>query len=129
MTLIDDIRADRGAGTPGPWRIGNHDPMRGIWIGGSNENGGAVLPYLWFGHTINFPNEYEANARRIARVPELEDAYESVLEENARLRDALSSIHQENKHCAGDSESMAMCIVSTESYARAALAETGGPDR
>ena len=73
-TLIDDIRKDAEAGTPGPWRIGSHDPKRGIWVGGSNEGGGSGLPYLWFGHTINFPDDYEANAARIARVPEMEAA-------------------------------------------------------
>ena len=58
--------------TPGPWFTGSHYPERGIWIGGRDRHdGGAVLPYLYFGHTINWPKNYESNARLIALAPEL----------------------------------------------------------
>jgi len=48
--------------------------------------------------------------------------------ENERLREALTQIADEHKHCMGDTESMAMCIVSTEGVARAALAIGGQSD-
>ena len=128
MTLMEGIRADREAGTPGPWRIGNHDPKRGIWVGGSNENGGAVLPYLWFGHTINFPNEYEANARRIARVPELEAIALAADElEEALAAYVLAERAAADTSSPDDYDFVFECWERVEA-ARAALAETGGRD-
>jgi hypothetical protein len=73
--MIDQIRADREAGTPGPWRQdADHDICH-------DKDGDGVL---W---TIAYPRwpdindrhitweQCHADARRIARVPDLESAY------------------------------------------------------
>ena len=83
---VAQMVADREAGTPGPWReaqtwrppIGNgphNDMVNGniFWgysISGSDENGGHIYPTLAAVH--NFPDHVHANARRIARVPDME---------------------------------------------------------
>ena len=104
---VAQMVADREAGTPGPWReaqtwrppIGNgpHSDMVngsifwGYSISGSNENGGHIYPTLAAVH--NFPDHVHANARRIARLPDLEAAYLTLAAENATLRaerDALT---------------------------------------
>jgi len=97
---VAQLVADREAGTPGPWReaqtwrppIGNgphNDMVNGniFWgysISGSDENGGHIYPTLAAVH--NFPDHVHANARRIARLPDLEAAYLTLAAENATLR-------------------------------------------
>ena len=97
---VAQLVADREAGTPGPWResqtwrppIGNgpHSDMVngnifwGYSISGSNEGGGHIYPTLAAVH--NFPDHIHANARRIARLPDLEAAYLTLAAENATLR-------------------------------------------
>ena len=97
---VAQMVADREAGTPGPWResqtwrppIGNgpHSDMVngnifwGYSISGSNEGGGHIYPTLAAVH--NFPDHIHANARRIARLPDLEAAYLTLAAENATLR-------------------------------------------
>lgn len=67
MTIFDDIRKDAEAGTKGPWRVGPVDDTR-VEDALGNEvaqiDGDYNQPDLW--------PIMEANARRIARVPELE---------------------------------------------------------
>jgi len=81
MTLADDIRKDRESGTPGPWVQGGtlphtcahdfYDPF--------GPHGGSVA-------CVSGEPEGEAdpldivNARRIARVPTLEEAYLAALD-------------------------------------------------
>lgn len=79
----DDIKqmtADREAGTPGPWRVGPVDDTRVESADGSEVadiDGDYNQPETW--------PVMEANARRIARVPDLEA-------EVLRLRQALKII-------------------------------------
>lgn len=83
MSLIDDIKRDREAGTPGPWRIVPYDAGDVSWwsqtpmIDGPEEYDCAVVH--WAGFEQQFwqsahgdRRAIEANARRIARVPQLE---------------------------------------------------------
>jgi len=97
---VAQLVADREAGTPGPWHeaqtwrppIGNgphNDMVNGniFWgysISGSDENGGHIYPTLAAVH--NFPDHVHANARRIARLPDIEAAYLTLAAENATLR-------------------------------------------
>lgn len=63
MSLIDDIRKDREAGTPGPW------VFDGVFI--EDNSASLVCDLLSSTHT---DQQLNANARRIARVPEMEAA-------------------------------------------------------
>lgn len=82
---LEQIKADRDAGTRGPWRIVRYDagddrvPCNTPMIDGPEEYDAAVV------HWDGFKQSYwssahgderaiDANANRIARVPELEDA-------------------------------------------------------
>lgn len=100
MNLIDQIKSDREAGTPGPWsghnmihadrgtqmtpdeiglyvahsvRIG--DPSRFLFVSGKHADGGDCDVC----HTGNGPRG-PANTRRIARVPDMEAALLSAAE-------------------------------------------------
>lgn len=74
MSLIDDIRKDREAGTPGPWdRQGDHKYNTDFGV--FSKNGRAVCSSG--GYSDGKETTYEenkANARRIARVPDMEAA-------------------------------------------------------
>lgn len=65
MTLIDDIRKDREAGTPGEWRV--LDGKHSLQIHSEKH---------WIANIKceSCPAHEDANARRIARVPEMEAA-------------------------------------------------------
>lgn len=94
MSLIDDIKRDREAGTKGPWsghnmvhadgqrpmtaeEIGEYvmnsvkmgDPNRFLFVSGKHDDGGDCD----ICHTGNGPRG-PANTRRIARVPDMEAA-------------------------------------------------------
>lgn len=68
MIDIDNLKADREAGTPGPWVLEYPDATWGI-VPGSKR--GYIFMSCFFekgdGHDVR-------NARRIARVPDLETA-------------------------------------------------------
>jgi len=89
MINIEAIKADREAGTPGPWFIGKHS------IGPKGEFGFLrhVVDMQWH------DEQGHADARRIARVPKLEDALiaskereDALLARVADLEDALQCI-------------------------------------
>ena len=89
MTLIDQIRADRMHSSRNPnvdeWRIVVDGPSPG-WVqivGPAFKIGAPTTVTDLNGQDYT---DRHKDARRIARVPELEDAYEAVLEENDRLR-------------------------------------------
>ncbi len=70
MSMIEDIRKDREAGTPGPWRAGASDFYPGL--------DGPLTVRVYTDHPVN---EFDAcgdksrpNAERIARVPDMEAA-------------------------------------------------------
>lgn len=76
----EKIERDRTAGTPGPWRVGPVDDTVVIAPDGSEVaaiDGDYNEPDLW--------PVMEANARRIARLPELEQAYLDLTAEVQRL--------------------------------------------
>lgn len=79
MTMIDDIKRDREAGTPGPWKATRNTAFWEIEVPeawGQVEPG--VLPYSIGDVCASDPGDtkglQELNARRIARVPDMEAA-------------------------------------------------------
>lgn len=89
MIDFDALRADRAAGTPGPWDAALERGCHGIIA--------AVLPHetnfvAIVGNSTDTPEREPmrfANARRIARLPDLEDAVLALHEENQRLQRAV----------------------------------------
>lgn len=78
--------------TPGPWYLGSHKPDHGIWIGGRDRtDGSAVLPFLAIAKTLNWPDNYQANAQLIAAAPELLAA----LKDAAHLMDYFDRVVSE----------------------------------
>ena len=59
---IEQMKADIEAGTPGPWRAGQQGNFRVYGPDGIGEHSGLIAEVL----------KGRANARRIARVPQLE---------------------------------------------------------
>jgi len=110
MVDIDAIKADREAGTPGPWSV-FVDDSGDKWTGWPLSvncdsiddktvvRTGGFWPYEWDAKTSQ--HEAVANARRIARVPDLENAVienafereldRVVLAETLAERDALTA--------------------------------------
>jgi hypothetical protein len=90
MSLIDDIKRDREAGTPGPWSVVTTDGPDCRVLGGFDVFGQCVSGTTW----INPNNDNvaaKANARRIARVPDMEAALiaaEELAQELETLHDA-----------------------------------------
>ena len=80
-TLLEQIKADRENGTQGPWRQGQSGNLRVYGPDGMGEHSGLV-----FDVETGKASKGRANARRIARVPDLEAAYIALTE--ARARDA-----------------------------------------
>ena len=76
--LIDDIRRDREAGTPGPWVYDKYSSLK-------SPNGLAVSVWgLGISHSCR-DADTEANARRFSRVPQMEDALLAAVSEIKRL--------------------------------------------
>ena len=65
MSLIDDIKRDREAGTPGRW-VAESSPITSS-INAPDAEKYTDIGYLSLG-------DHAGNARRIARVPDMEDA-------------------------------------------------------
>ena len=81
---VAQMVADREAGTPGPWMIGH--AYRSIV---SDANTGYDRPDdvdAYGGHLVCESVKWDANARRISRLPDLEAAYLTLAAENATLR-------------------------------------------
>lgn len=81
MSLIDDIKRDREAGTPGPWKLETVPTSCGVchrvgeWPSrGAHKTSGACLYEDYPPTTAAGNTETYSNARRIARVPDLEAA-------------------------------------------------------
>lgn len=94
----EKIERDRTAGTPGPWRVGPVDDTVVIAPDGSEVaaiDGDYNEPDLW--------PVMEANARRIARLPELEQAYLDLTAENATLKQRIAELvainNDEDEEC------------------------------
>ncbi len=76
MSIFDEIRADIANGTPGPWECNDPEKYDQKW-GGVFSKTAVYAPgvlFAWRCAEVQGPdNETEfANARRIARVPKLE---------------------------------------------------------
>lgn len=68
MTLIEQIKKDVEVGTPGDWEL---EKPNGTW----GRIPGTEHGYIFMSCIIDgYPNADEANARRIARVPQMETA-------------------------------------------------------
>ena len=80
MSMIEDIKRDREAGTPGPWRTSKVNPSRVF--------GPDSQPVMDRDPTFSQEVKFEANARRIARIPDLEAALLAA-DELARAVDGL----------------------------------------
>ena len=82
MTLADDIRADRETGTPGPWGCSKAIE---VWV-----MAGTL-------HVATIPRAQDgdwspANAHRIARLPDLEAAYLTLLAEHEALKERADAL-------------------------------------
>jgi hypothetical protein len=72
MSLIDDIKRDREAGTPGPWASGHYDDI-GDEVEIQTYEGEYVASIDCDGaFEGNIAECIYANSRRIARVPDME---------------------------------------------------------
>lgn len=115
MTLFDEIRRDMEAGTPGPWV---HNGRTGVKASGSVDTySGAVWGSIAFAEPTR-ANDFEgrewtcagdetANARRIARVPQLE-AIALAAGELAKVAGAFDSAISDPKGNAGSAR-VSMC--------------------
>lgn len=77
MDLIERIKRDREAGTDGPWLRENatvYALMHSGWRKGVEEFKNRFSCYVQHDQKDSTPEEAEANARRIASVPEMEAA-------------------------------------------------------
>lgn len=103
--LLDEIKMDRSEGTSGPWiyRPAPYGfdviamPQKddgGWWVGPVQK---IISPHsaTHKGCIEESENICEINARRIARLPELEDAYLALVSEIAKMRVALSEAADE----------------------------------
>ena len=101
MSIFDDIKRDREAGTPGPWCI----PPRPIF----GDYCGSYVPTDWDGcgrlavfHVTAGPKHAAPNARRISRAPQLErialaaEALARLLSEPVRSDDGLYDFDQDS---------------------------------
>ncbi len=77
---VAQMVADREAGTPGPWHFDGPVWNQIIWTYGENR-----LCFMAHSNGLNDDRDI-ANARRIARLPDLEAAYLTLAAENATLR-------------------------------------------
>ena len=77
---VAQMVADREAGTPGPWHFDGPVWNQIIWTDGDNR-----LCFMAHSNGLNDDRDI-ANARRIARLPDLEAAYLSLVAHNATLR-------------------------------------------
>lgn len=82
MSLIDDIKKDREAGTPGPWAVPDQTWSTKLTV---DVEGDLLIPCAGTGGAMSYSNTictldwrgsacWDANARRIARVPDMEAA-------------------------------------------------------
>ncbi len=99
MSLLDEIIEDREAGTAGPWPLETVKTSCGVChkVGQFESTGGRkgysyaciYEDYPWT--TPHKMSEPEANARRIARVPQLEQGYIDLRRAADELAEAIDS--------------------------------------
>jgi hypothetical protein len=96
MSMIDDIKRDREAGTPGPWRIHvltSVDPNGDEWETDVEveTSSGKYIHGHDLGYGCGVDNEVRTNARRIARLPDLEAKYIALKEAADGLAEAVKA--------------------------------------
>lgn len=104
MSLIEYIRADRAKGTPGDWAVADetliavdNGQIEGVYP--DYYRYGAIVADVRVG--IKLP--HEANARRIARVPQYEAALEAAERLARELGGLLSAFNDGMREVAGNS--------------------------
>lgn len=100
MTQIDiaALVADREAGTQGPWVV-HEEPEEQIDICAADRPVGRFVPIMsrGMGYNDNVDDESRANARRIARVPDMEAALIAQDAELKRLRQKVQDLENANE--------------------------------
>lgn len=88
---LDELRADRNAGTDGPWRFdGDWHRLPTILSGPCNEI--CTVKKRGFPSRSDHTKAESANARRIARLPDLEAAYLEAVEALKVAEDAIAEM-------------------------------------
>lgn len=105
MSMIDDIKRDREAGTPGPWLHGGFSGVHAYGICDTMDC--SVLGRIATaeitdrtdrdGRHWSTSGNSETNARRIARLPDLEAKYIALKEAADELAESMS--HERNMVC------------------------------
>lgn len=92
MSLIDDIRKDREAGTPGEWSLENRGPISIRVI--TAKDGQVELADAWSKDGDSGLDDLgaDANARRIARVPDMEAALLAMTEAFTEAEYAMAEL-------------------------------------
>ena len=126
---IEQMKADREAGTPGPWRPG-HDGV--LAIGSVDTASCAVLGRIATAHETDgvdsdgrhwsTSGSAYANARRIARVPDMEA-------EILRLREALGEARIDLMLCADNARDAAKTDPRWEGVAEKLMARVAECDK
>lgn len=129
-TEIEQMCMDMAAGTPGPWFVSGgrakieRNSCHCIMRYDADKKQDEHICAVWYDPKTNLG---WIDARRIARLPDLEIDYLALIEENERLRTALAEIagqklvaEMERPHDADFEVGYDTCV----STARAALGET-----
>ena len=136
MSLIDDIRKDREAGTPGRWKspyeTWDHGwelqtPCDNTYQGvGPECADDSKTPIAIIGVNSAFGKDHilEANARRIARVPDLEAAYISAVEEIAELKAIIARIDEVTPRADSTCDDPGITLSEAVRRERAAIGES-----
>ncbi len=137
MTLINDIKKDAGAGTPGPWSMETVKTSCGTCHKiGPFPSAEYFRPHRPLTHACIY-DDYPpgighkhliANARRIARVPDLERLVLELHGQNQRLREALepfADAADEMDDCGYDDFTQAPVTAGQCRTARTALEQEG----
>jgi len=114
MSIFDDIKSDLENGTPGPWRWRDEDniSLSNVFSAECSQNYG----FLDWTTSIDGPNfrfptmdstqvDPQANARRIARLPDLERIALAAKELAETLHDCMEeTVNYMDINCLGDPE-------------------------
>lgn len=121
--LIDQIKADREAGTPGPWGVVTVTTSCGVchkvgeWPSrGAHKTSSACLYEDYPPTTLERPSEIHTNARRIARVPDMEDA---LIAQAALIAELVEALQEVRDLIAGDLVGSAWKRACREKIAKA----------
>ena len=84
------VRQDRETGTPGPWTQDESNPK---FIDHTDPNSSICWHVTHVNSHCGYPIDgSSSNARRIAALPDLENAYLDLYDENARLKELVAYI-------------------------------------